>query len=293
MNTTNPITKRQLTKKQKIFGAVGSVAAVLALWFIIDYVLFVSTDNAQIEAHAVFLAPRVSGYIVSVKASEGSVVKKDQILAEIDDRDYQNALKQKQAELSSVEARKEEADKNFKRISTLFSSGAVSRQQFDQTSTQLAELKSSFESLSAQVGQAQINLENTKIKAPTDGVIVRRSAEIGQLAAPGAPIFGFVDSGERWVTANFKETDISSIRVGSYAKIEVDAFSGRGYEGTVESVAAATGATFTLIPPDNATGNFTKIVQRIPVKIKFNSLSEKDIRDLSAGLSAYVKVRKH
>jgi aconitate hydratase len=112
-------------------------------------------------------------------------------------------------------------------------------------------------------------------------------------ASPGVPLIGFVSSEERWVTANFKETEIESVKIGAKVKIEVDALSGKTFEGSVAAISAATGATFTLLPPDNATGNFTKVVQRVPVKILFSELSESDISDLRAGLSAYVKVRKH
>jgi membrane fusion protein (multidrug efflux system) len=95
------------------------------------------------------------------------------------------------------------------------------------------------------------------------------------------------------VTANFKETDLSSIKPGAKVKIEVDAIGGRSFEGKVEAISSATGATFTLLPPDNATGNFTKVVQRVPVKIGLNQLKEGDAEILRVGLSAYVKVSVH
>ena len=111
-------------------------------------------------------------------------------------------------------------------------------------------------------------------------------------SAAGVPLVGFVDAGERWVTANYKETDLSHIKAGAKAWIEVDAIKGRTFKGVIESVSAATGATFTLLPPDNATGNFTKVVQRVPVKIRFDNLSDADREDLRAGLSANVDVER-
>jgi membrane fusion protein (multidrug efflux system) len=107
------------------------------------------------------------------------------------------------------------------------------------------------------------------------------------------PLIGFIDGGSRWVTANFKETEIEGVKVGAKADVDVDAISSRKFHGIVESISSATGATFTLLPPDNATGNFTKVVQRVPVRIRLENLSATDIRILRAGLSAGVKVLKH
>ena len=109
----------------------------------------------------------------------------------------------------------------------------------------------------------------------------------------GQSLFGFVSSSERWVEANFKETQLSSVKPGQKVDVTVDAIDGRTFEGTVESKGAATGATFTLLPPDNATGNFTKVVQRVPVKIVLKNLSPTDVDDLAAGLSAVVSVKVH
>jgi membrane fusion protein (multidrug efflux system) len=105
-------------------------------------------------------------------------------------------------------------------------------------------------------------------------------------------LIGFVSSEGRWVMANFKETEIEDIKVDSHAKIDVDAIGGKTYKGEVVAISPATGATFTLLPPDNATGNFTKVVQRVPIKIKINDIDSQDLLLLRAGLSVVVKVRK-
>jgi membrane fusion protein (multidrug efflux system) len=215
------------------------------------------------------------------------------VLVEIDPRDYENTFRQASGELTSVEARKNDAERMYRRITELKNQGAVSQQQYDTTSSTYNETKAKWDAVSAQVAQAQLNLANTKIVAPSDGFIAKKSVEIGQLAAPGIPLIGFVDANERWVTANFKETDLSSIRPGAKVKVEVDAIGGRSFEGKVEAISSATGATFTLLPPDNATGNFTKVVQRVPVKIGLNQLKEGDAEILRVGLSAYVKVSVH
>jgi membrane fusion protein (multidrug efflux system) len=145
----------------------------------------------------------------------------------------------------------------------------------------------------AQVNEAQLNLDYTKITAPVDGKVGRKSFEVGMLATAGQPLLGFVSNSERWVTANLKETDMKDIAEGKKAYVTVDAIPSRTFEGTVESISPGTGATFTLLPPDNATGNFTKVVQRVPVRIKLLNLTESDIDRLQNGLSAEVKIRAH
>jgi membrane fusion protein (multidrug efflux system) len=117
------------------------------------------------------------------------------------------------------------------------------------------------------VEQAQLNLGYTVVRAPVDGVVSRKSVEIGQVVQAGQPLLALVEMEDIWVTADYKETQLHYMRVGQPAVIKVDAFGGREYRGQVDSISAATGARFSLLPPENATGNYVKVVQRIPVKI--------------------------
>jgi membrane fusion protein, multidrug efflux system len=114
---------------------------------------------------------------------------------------------------------------------------------------------------------AALQLSYTSVTAPLAGVVSRKQVEVGQLVQPGQPLLTVVGDTGVWVTANFKETQLAEVRVGSPAEIDVDAYPGCNVEGKVESIGAATGAKFALLPPDNATGNFTKVVQRVPVRI--------------------------
>src|SRR5262249_11293703 len=118
------------------------------------------------------------------------------------------------------------------------------------------------------LAQAELNLKYTKIYAPVTGVLSKRSVEPGQVLQAGQPLFSIVNLEDIWTTANFKETQLKNMKVGQKAIIRVDAY-GHDYHGTVESVGAATGARFSLLPPENATGNYVKVVQRIPVRIRF------------------------
>lgn len=279
-------------KKKVITGAV-SVAVLVAGYLTYEHFAYVTTDNAQVFGHSVMLAPKVSGYIKTVNVVEGQKVNAGDVLVNIDPRDYENTLKQAKGELSSIEARKRDAEKNYRRLVDLLAKGAVSQQQFDSSSAQYNDFKAKYEAIASQVSQAELNLANTNITAPANGFIAKKSVEVGQLATPGIPLIGFVDSGERWIIANFKETEVEGIKIDAKVDITIDAISGKSYTGKVESISSATGATFTLLPPDNATGNFTKVVQRIPVKIKFENINEEDVVKLRTGLSAFIKVHKH
>ena len=119
------------------------------------------------------------------------------------------------------------------------------------------------------LAQAELNLKYTKIYAPATGILSKRNASAGQVLQAGQPVFSIVRIDDIWTTANFKETQLRNMRVGQKATIKVDAY-GRDFSGTVESIGGATGARFSLLPPENATGNFVKVVQRIPVRIRFD-----------------------
>ena len=140
-------------------------------------------------------------------------------------------------------------------------------QQLQVTQARAAAAQARVAQAQAALKQAQLNLEYTAIKAPGAGIVSRKAVEPGQIVQPGQPLMAIVDLEKIWITANFKETQLKSMRPGQKAKVEVDALGGREFEGHIDSIAAATGAKFSLLPPENATGNFVKVVQRIPVKI--------------------------
>ncbi len=140
----------------------------------------------------------------------------------------------------------------------------------------------------AALEQAQLNLNYTRIVAPVDGVVAKRSAQAGEYVTPGQELLAIVPLDDIWVTANFKETQLKNMRPGQPVEIYVDAF-GRDYTGRVESMAGGTGAVFSLLPPENATGNYVKVVQRVPVRIRIDKGQDPDHR-LRPGLSVEPKV---
>jgi membrane fusion protein, multidrug efflux system len=141
----------------------------------------------------------------------------------------------------------------------------------------------------AAVQQAELNLQYATVKAPTKGIVSRKGVEVGQVVQPGQPLMTLVPLEDVWVTANFKETQLRDMRPGQPAIVEVDAYGGREFKGHIESLAAATGSRFSLLPPENATGNFVKVVQRVPVHIAIDEKQDAQ-QLLRPGMSVTAKV---
>ena len=250
------------------------------------------TDNAYTAAHVATISPKVAGLISEVLVEENYKVKKDQILARIDSRDYVNALNRLRAEIGSVRASLELSEKESQRSKLLYQERAISEQDRDADVTKVIELRKKKEGLQAQVDQAELNLSFTEIRAPADGTVGKKLVEKGMVVSPGQPLLSFVDSETPWVVANFKETQLRKVEIGQKVEVEIDSIGGKKFEAEVESFSPGTGAMFALIPPDNATGNFTKIVQRVPLRIRFLPESVKGFESrLVPGLSAEVRIQ--
>jgi membrane fusion protein (multidrug efflux system) len=237
--------------KKKIFVVIGIAAVIGGCYFAYRHIFYVETDNAQVSAHVLMLSSRVNGTIQKVMVDET----------------------------------------NYKRATELIRSQAIPRERYDAAQAGYKDSVAKLHQAKAQLEQANLNVSYTKIVAPSDGIVARKSVEPGQFVSTGQPMFGFVDAGSRWVTANLKETEIEDVKPGRKVDVEVDAVSGRSFHGEVESIGPSTGAMFSLLPPDNSTGNFTKVVQRVPVRIRLLNLAADDIDRLQAGLSAVVSIR--
>ena len=140
-------------------------------------------------------------------------------------------------------------------------------QQVNAMKARAASAEARVQQARATLAQAELNLDYTAVKAPARGIVSKKGVNPGQVVQPGQPLIALVQIDDSWVTANFKETQLKDLRAGQRAMISVDALGGREFKGKVDSIAGATGARFSLLPPENATGNFVKIVQRVPVKI--------------------------
>ena len=351
-----------------------------------------STDDAQIEADVVPLAPRVGGQVAAVRVTDNAHVKKGDVLVEIDTADLKARLQQAEGELAAAKAQAAAAEAQ----ATVTESGArgglssakaqvsTSKAQVMSADAQIASAKaqvlraesdlkrvgndlertrklreanalpqerldnaqSAFDAANAQVSAAQaqlssamesrnvaqsrvaeangmldtntpvdakvagaranadlanarvttaeaalqlarLNLSYATLVAPSDGVISKLTVHAGQRVSPGMPLAEVVPEGT-YLVANFKETQVGQMKAGQRVEVEIDAYSGRKFEGEVESLSGGTGSRFSLLPPDNASGNFVKVVQRVPVRIKWKT-TPNDVT-LRAGMSATVTV---
>ncbi len=172
---------------------------------------------------------------------------------------------------------------------TLEDAGATALQT-NVRQNEYASARAAIDQAKVALKEAQLQLSYTNLKAPSRGRIGRKSVEVGQRVQPGQPLLAIVEN-QVWVVANFKETQLERMRPGQEAEVKLDALPGHIFKGKVESVAPASGAQFSLLPPDNATGNFTKIVQRIPVKVLLEPQSTRGYESLlTPGMSAAVSV---
>ena len=165
---------------------------------------------------------------------------------------------------------------------------SVARQQVAAASQQIAVAQAVVKQRQADLDNARLQLSYTTIVAPQDGIISKKNVQPGQMVGPGQQLFGIVGSARTWVVANFKETQLEDMKVGQPVKLEIDAYPHEEFRGHIESLSAATGARFALLPPDNASGNFVKVTQRVPVKIALDK--DDPQHPLRAGMSVNVQV---
>lgn len=224
-----------------------------------------------------------------------------------------------EANIAGAKARLWNAEQNLNRYKNLLASEAVTKQQYDQVKTEYDAQKAAYEALANQkqsanlsttevksrlgindaeikrtksaLDMAKINLSYTVITAPYDGVMGRRTISEGQLIQPGQQVATIVLNGQKWVTANFLESQMPNIKIGEKMMMTADALGGQKFEGVVTAISAATGSRYSNVPTDNSTGNFIKVQQRIPVRIEFTASNTKeDVEKLSAGMNVNVKI---
>ncbi len=266
-------------KKKKAFMLVGAVVTIglIAGYFISAYnKTHISTDDAFIEGNIHTIAARVSGSVKTVLVLDNQRVKQGDVLVELDPMDYRSRLEASRANLELQRANLRQAERELKRAKTLFEQDANSADRYDKAvSTQeiaAAQVKLADE----QLRQSGLNLNYTAILAPTNGYVTRKSVQTGNQVQVGQPLMAIVELENIHIIANYKETELERIRPGQEVKIKVDAYSGRTFKGTVDSIMAGTGVSFSLFPAENATGNYVKVVQRVPVKIVLEKDADKD-----------------
>jgi membrane fusion protein, multidrug efflux system len=219
-------------------------------------------------------------YDAAVAAADAARAGHDAVMAGV--LEVTRAVEAAQARVLQSEARIKESLANQQASRTAPQQMAISRSNLQMA---LAKVKQA----EATLAQAELNLSYTQVKAPIDGYVSQKRVELGQLVQAGQPLLALVPLHKIWVTANYKENQLKDMHPGQKAFVSVDAYDGRRFEGHVDSIAAATGARFSLLPPENASGNYVKVVQRVPVKIIIDHDGD-PLRPLRPGMSVIATV---
>ena len=210
----------------------------------------------------------------------------------------QRRMAQSEREIQQAEAelgnRVHAVDQARQRVAEARAALSLAESQIHQVSIKDAEAsraEARLREMQADLAFADLQLEHTEVRAALDGTVSKRNVELGQVVQMGQPLLAIVPLQDVWVVANFKETQLARLRPGMKATVQVDGYPDKSYTGTIESMSAGTGARFSLLPPENATGNWVKVVQRVPVRIHLNEKGASNPHTLRAGMSVVVTVR--
>jgi membrane fusion protein (multidrug efflux system) len=265
--------KTPLARKSGVaFGIV--VFIVILVWFF-AFRPYVSTDDARVAEDLIRVAPDgVSGTVLKINVQEGDRVTQGEVLAELDHSTYQ-------AQLLKAQSRAVLAQADLKRAERLHQQGGLSDRDYQaaQSNAQAAE---------ADLQLAQQALDHTFLKSPVDGLVVEKIAVVGNILGQGQVALIVADVDHAWVAANIQETSVGDVKAGQPVEITVD--EGGSLKGHVSEINSATASQFALLPAENASGNFIKLVQRVPIKV---ALDPHPNRVLRAGQSVEIRIRVH
>jgi membrane fusion protein (multidrug efflux system) len=280
--------ERAGVRVKPILIGVAAIALVsLASWWVLGLRGRESTDDAFVEGHFVFLSPRVGGHVVEVLVDENQHVSAGQALVRLDRADFEARAAHARADLDAARDRMRQAGAAAEAAAAQGRAAAVRLRHAEQDLSRVRELVGRRAAANTQLDAAVAARDAAA--AELRAAEQREAVEAGANVAAGQSLFALAADSGNWVIANFKETQIGRMRAGDRAEIRVDAFPERVFKGHVESISPATGAKYALLPPDNATGNFTKVVQRVPVKIALDGAADEP--QLPVGLSVVVSVR--
>jgi membrane fusion protein, multidrug efflux system len=264
-----PLYRRRWFLPAVAFALVVLVVAGAGYWWYSSG--RVSTDDAFIEGRIVRISAQVDGQVTQVAVADNQQVKEGDLLVQLDDRELRAQLGQLESLLRSAEVMAQNAAIDARRAEELFRRQLIARQALDAAQALARSRAAEVEALRKQVAAARLKVSYTHITAPEAGRVTRRTVEEGAYVQVGQVLMTIVPP-EFWVIANFKETQLDRVRPGLPDEIKVDAYPRLRLRGHVDSVQAGTGARFSLLPPENATGNYVKVVQRVPVKILLDEL---------------------
>jgi RND family efflux transporter, MFP subunit len=283
-----------------IFIILGAVAWY---WYI-GHKGYVSTDDAFIDADKATISSKIPGRIINLKSAEGDTIKTGQILAALDTSDLK--AQEKQFIAATINAKEsitlakvnlEKTKDDFTRAQSQYRDNIITKEQYDHSAKALdaaqAEYNISLTKPAMSNAQREVvkaQLKNSTIYSPIDGVIARKWILEGDVVQPGQPIFTIFDMKNIWITAQFEETRLALVTMGARVEVSVDTYPDIKFSGRVIQIGSNTASQFSLIPPNNASGNFTKVTQRVPVKISIDKGNANV--NLLPGMSVEVRVKE-
>ena len=300
---------RQNGRKRVVLFAALAVAIAVAgggyytYWRLIGS-RYVSTDNAYTAAEVAVVTAQVEGPVAAVNVTDSQQVKRGDVLVVIDSTDAKLALRQAEADLARAHAQVlsaksdlERSHIDLQRRQALVASGSVSGDELtkvingaNDAGAALSAAKAAVALAQARVDKAKVDLGRTVIRSPVDGVIARREVQLGQRVQPSTPLLSVVPVSDMYVNANFKEVQLKKVHPGQSVELDSGLYGRKvKFHGTIEGFNGGTGSAFALIPAQNATGNWIKVVQRLPVRIRLNP-NELAAHPLRVGLSMDAKV---
>src|SRR5579883_452186 len=299
--------RRDARRKLLMRSLVGVIVLAAIAWGLYYFLVgrwYEGTDDAYVNGNVVQITPQIPGTVVSIGADDNDYVREGQVLVKLDPADADAALKQ--------------AEADYARRKGLAASGAISAEELAHARDALVAAQSALaaaegqlavtnavvedttiashpdvKAAAAKVRAAWLNDMRTTLVAPVSGYVAKRTVQVGQRVQPGTPLMAVVPLHQVWVDANFKETQLEHMRIGQPVTLTSDLYgSGVKFQGHVEGLGVGTGSAFSLLPAQNATGNWIKIVQRLPVRIALDP-AELDKHPLRIGLSMDVTVNLH
>ncbi len=299
-----------LFKKRRVIIPLALLlaAALGGLWYwYVSLRGYTTSDDAYVDADRVAISSKMLGRIQTLTVDEGDTVTAGEVLVTLDDSDLRAQLAQataayrlSQESVQLARVNLSRAQDDFRRADQQFKTSVITKEQFDHAKSALdvsgAELGIAVSRVSAaqaQTGVVQAQLDNTTIRSPLNGNVAKRWVLQGDVVQPGQPIFSVYDRSHIWVTANLEETNMDVVRLGEEVGISVDGHPDRIFGGRVYQLGGSTASQFSLIPPNNAAGNFTKVTQRVPVKISIEERTPGNPAPalLLPGMSVEIRIR--
>jgi RND family efflux transporter MFP subunit len=294
-------------KRGVYYIAIGIAIVAISIfwWWRANIYPYESSDDASIEGVALSVSSLQPGQIQRMVVDEGSVVKEGDHLFMIDDSLLRAEKSKAKAALAHAEdeaelqmIRRDLARDDFERARVEFKSGIIPQEAIEHAlknlemmEAQLLSILSLVEVQKAELEAVDLRMNLCHVKAASNGVIAKKWRSSGDVVGEGQTVLSLYDLSQLWVSANFEETKVSQLKVGDRVIISVDAYPNEEFEGRVMVVGAAAASQFALIPSNNAAGNFTKVTQRIPLKISFKPSENHEELYLRPGMSVTVKVR--